>query len=256
MQIPLKCFSKFCFFVIFLRGILKNEATYDRIFMWCAFLAATPGEVACFFSKARAASSYFCGFRHKNLGGESMSAHTKKDDLRTTKTIKALNEAMFLLLEKRNFRKITVSDICGEALVSRATFYSYFNDKYSLLKYWLSSQTSDIFDSVNDTFEKLDITVNHFMHRNKTAITNIIDGADAETFNILYNFLYDILDLRIEKNINGKINPKYVVLSNFCAGGLVFYLSWQVKNRFPAEVPMMNTYSREILDKFAEWAGR
>jgi len=44
--------------------------------------------------------------------------------------------AVLKLLNRRNFEKITVNDICEEALVSRATFYAHFNDKYDLFKYW------------------------------------------------------------------------------------------------------------------------
>ncbi|MBQ8063582.1 MAG: TetR/AcrR family transcriptional regulator, partial [Clostridia bacterium] len=39
------------------------------------------------------------------------------------------------LVQKRNFDKITVDNICQEAEVGRTTFYRYFTDKYDLLDY-------------------------------------------------------------------------------------------------------------------------
>lgn len=58
-----------------------------------------------------------------------------KQDIRITKTHKALADALITLIEKKSFNKITVNDICQEALVSRSTFYLHFEDKYQLMRY-------------------------------------------------------------------------------------------------------------------------
>ena len=55
------------------------------------------------------------------------------------KTKYMLASALMWLLEKHSFRKISVGDICQEALVSRSAFYVHFVDKYELLKYCLES---------------------------------------------------------------------------------------------------------------------
>lgn len=39
------------------------------------------------------------------------------------------------LVQKKNFDKITIENICQEAEVGRTTFYRYFTDKYDLLDY-------------------------------------------------------------------------------------------------------------------------
>ena len=59
------------------------------------------------------------------------------EDLRVTKTKRALATALFSLLERQSFQKITVADICQEALVGRSTFYVHFEDKYMLLRHCL-----------------------------------------------------------------------------------------------------------------------
>lgn len=66
--------------------------------------------------------------------GEKCMAEAKQD-LRVKKTQRLLAVAMFTLLEKQNFGKITVNDICTEAMVSRSAFYSHFEDKYALLRF-------------------------------------------------------------------------------------------------------------------------
>lgn len=48
------------------------------------------------------------------------------------------SEALFRLVGKRSFRKISVGDICREAMLSRSAFYAHFEDKYKLLSYGLS----------------------------------------------------------------------------------------------------------------------
>lgn len=49
------------------------------------------------------------------------------------KTDLLLGAALMRLLEKKSFKKITVNDICREAMVSRSAFYQHFEDKYKLL---------------------------------------------------------------------------------------------------------------------------
>ncbi|MDR1061036.1 MAG: TetR/AcrR family transcriptional regulator, partial [Clostridiales bacterium] len=57
---------------------------------------------------------------------DGVSKNCKKEDLRIVKTQKAITDAMSSLLERRAFGKITVYDICNEAMVSRAAFYFHF----------------------------------------------------------------------------------------------------------------------------------
>ena len=55
------------------------------------------------------------------------------EDRRIVKTKKSLNEAMIIMLGKKDFEHITITELCREAEVSRITFYSHYNDKYALL---------------------------------------------------------------------------------------------------------------------------
>lgn len=65
---------------------------------------------------------------------------TPRQDIRITKTKKALERAMLELLEKKKFKKITVNDICQQAMVSRSTFYLHFEDKYQLMFFCLENE--------------------------------------------------------------------------------------------------------------------
>lgn len=181
-----------------------------------------------------------------------MTVNIGKDDLRSMKTEKALNIAMSSLLKSRNFGKITVSDICEEALISRATFYAHYIDKYDLLKDWLICLKP--YKICKDTpFELAEKTINEFVHNNQAIIKNLLSNANDETLGVLFDSILAIFDFNVEKRINGKANPKYVVLSSFYVGGMLHYLMWHVENKFPSDAVPMNKYLYEVMEWFQEY---
>lgn len=56
------------------------------------------------------------------------------DDLRVRRTRKLLREALIELIEERGFDALTVGEIAQRAMVSRAAFYRYYQDKYDLVE--------------------------------------------------------------------------------------------------------------------------
>lgn len=64
----------------------------------------------------------------------------KKEDLRARRTRKQLLEAMITLTIQKGFRAVSVKEICEHAMINRATFYRYYQDKYDLLDYYLEEQ--------------------------------------------------------------------------------------------------------------------
>ncbi|MBR5479927.1 MAG: TetR/AcrR family transcriptional regulator [Clostridia bacterium] len=55
------------------------------------------------------------------------------EDKRITKTKRNLKETMVALLHRIPFEKINVTSLCKQAETSRITFYTYYDDKYSLI---------------------------------------------------------------------------------------------------------------------------
>lgn len=174
-------------------------------------------------------------------------------DLRSSKTEKALCSAMISLLKKHSFKKITVSNICEEAIISRATFYMHFTDKYHFLEWWIRVILPDDIVNKDDTYKVKEQKVNQFADDNKTIIKNLLADADRWTFEALYNALHFILRLNAEKEADGLVNPKYVVLSNFYISGMISYIMWQVKNDFPKNVVVMNEHLFEVIKIFQGW---
>ncbi|WP_242527195.1 TetR/AcrR family transcriptional regulator [Ktedonosporobacter rubrisoli] len=56
------------------------------------------------------------------------------NDLRAKRTRKLLREALLELIEERGFDAITVGELASRAMVSRAAFYRYYQDKYDLVE--------------------------------------------------------------------------------------------------------------------------
>lgn len=170
------------------------------------------------------------------------------DDLRLIKTYKALQETLFMRLEQNDFRKITVNDLCKQALISRATFYAHFLDKYDFLKYCLINLKPNITGHNFEDIEKL----NQLLYNNKTVIKHLFNEAENETLKIVFEFIKSILNIDTE-NSNAICDSKYIVLSNILVGGIISYIYWQIDNRFPFEVKMINTHLCDIIKTLQEW---
>lgn len=172
-------------------------------------------------------------------------ANPRKEDLRSIKTEKALDSAILSLLEKRNFRRITVHNICAEALVSRATFYAHYTDKYDFLKDWLTR----IFPhglTFDEPYEYIENVINTFMLKHKSIVKNIVHDATGETLNVLRNIIFSFLKVK-PKIDSMDLDPKHMIFLNIYAGGIVQYILWQVKNNFPDHFLPMNRYLYESI---------
>lgn len=188
----------------------------------------------------------------RNQPAAEIPHNLKNNDLRVLRTYKLLLAAMTNLLTLGNFRQITVNSLCAEAMVSRTAFYSHFNDKYALLKYWLTDVKSKIMDGA-DTYGDIEERVNGFANNNRNIIKNLIEDADGETSELFYDCIFSVLNTKKYKTESGRTRPNEIILSNFCRGGITEYLLWQVNNKFPPELPIINPYIYNMLKTLQKW---
>ena len=177
----------------------------------------------------------------------SLAGNKDKIDLRCVKTDKALNIAMYSLLEKRSFRKITVNDICTAAFISRAAFYTHYTDKYDFLASWL---TRILPQKVTCDMDYLYIEkiINKFVLENKAIIKNVVNDADEGTLDIMFRIVLSFLNLTGESDKPGS-DPEQIIFHNIYVGGIINYIFWQVKNNFPAKVLPMNRHLYNAIKK-------
>ena len=55
-----------------------------------------------------------------------------KEDMRIIKTKKAIEEAFLALMEQEDYEKISIKDICSQAMIGNATFYYHYSSKQDL----------------------------------------------------------------------------------------------------------------------------
>lgn len=131
-----------------------------------------------------------------------------KEDLRITKTKRALYDALVNLMKKKTFEEIKVSDICDEALVNRSTFYAHFDDKYCLLESLINNLKQDLIDNLNSSkkftntkdyyIEVIDLFLNHIEEKQDTYLSIAINNRNS----ILSDIIYDVLDKDIVARLN------------------------------------------------------
>lgn len=175
----------------------------------------------------------------------------KRQDIRAIKVEKALSDAMLTLLSNQKFGKITINGLCSEALISRATFYAYYTDKYNMLEYWLYKYQPYKLER-HVPYKQAEETTNRFVHENERVIVNLFDDANNETLEILSRYMLYLLDFANKEYANGEQRLRGIVLSNFYSGGIIYYLVWLIKNKFPPDVPAMNVYLYKLIEKMRE----
>jgi len=179
-----------------------------------------------------------------------MSGNFRKEDLRIIKTYNALLNSFNKLIEYKSFGKITVNDLCEEALISRATFYTHFDDKYDLLKYWLNNIKQEFSKYTQDT-EQMIIIMNQFLDDKQKIIKNILLDANSETLELLHMIISSFIDDYFLKDKS--FNSNHMILSTFCSGGLINLLSYQMNNKSSPDFKFVNLYLINMLSTIMEW---
>jgi AcrR family transcriptional regulator len=79
-----------------------------------------------------------------------MTIKTSKDRrIKYTKMV--LRESLIGLLELKPIERITIKEICEEADINRATFYSHYADQYDLLK----QIEEDLYTNISSSLSQL-----------------------------------------------------------------------------------------------------
>jgi AcrR family transcriptional regulator len=73
------------------------------------------------------------------------------NNLRVRRTQKLLREALIELIEDRGFDALTVGEITERAMVSRATFYRNYQDKYDLVEQIFTEAMQTLFNVISES---------------------------------------------------------------------------------------------------------
>lgn len=170
-------------------------------------------------------------------------AEDKKVDLRIKKTQLALVNAMFTLLEDRKFAKITVNDLCTEAMISRSAFYVHFEDKYSLLHFCMSELKIRLFEETGklNTKERIKDILHRIKSNIKVYKNLMMSELDAELMEMMrQSFHADFEKLLKEKKKKGIDLPgPPEIISTYIAAGIASAITFWISQNMPYSIDEM-----------------
>lgn len=171
----------------------------------------------------------------------------KNEDLRIRRTRRLLFRALITLLQKpkATFKKVSVQQICDEAMVHRSTFYMHFHDKYDLFIKGLEKIEGTI--SIEERRARLKNPFSELAKGDmKEAIDHILlrnqDDAHLMTLfqaSIKERIQDDILSLSSE-NLSSEIPPE--IQAEFYAGAIATLHLWWLQNGKHEPVEKMDHY--------------
>lgn len=183
-----------------------------------------------------------------------------KEDLRVTRTRRLLCNSLLKLLENEPFEKISVMDICKEAMVHRATFYNHFSDKEELLEYaidevkeklFAAAVEKENFTSPKEMYMSLISTVVNFVEDNKPKILLIINkNKNEKVYELFLTTIKRSISYLTSKNrYKENFALPFNVMIDFVSGGVTSIgLSW-LQSKNPCSKEELIEYFNMILNE-------
>ena len=80
---------------------------------------------------------------------------SQQQSLSAKRSLLQLKHTLATLLMEKPFDKITIQDLCEGSMISKSTFYNYFEDKFDLLRYFFQECKNEITRSTDNSFDPL-----------------------------------------------------------------------------------------------------
>ncbi|WP_295162562.1 TetR-like C-terminal domain-containing protein [uncultured Brachyspira sp.] len=188
-----------------------------------------------------------------------MKNNSNKNNARVKKTKKLLEDSLGLLLEEKSFEDIRVIDICEKANMHRSTFYTYYNDKYELLKSKLDEYKAKFLEDLNRYKIENKLKNSHvdimnkilqYFYLNRKYLKIIFENnKDGSVTDILREYLrfYIIEGIKDFKTIRPDREYVIRVMSSFYSGAFVSVITDWIKNDCFISVEDLAQYLSDII---------
>lgn len=177
-----------------------------------------------------------------------------EEDIRIYKTKQNIYHCLIDLLEVKTFNKITIKDICNQAMISKSTFYAHFKDKYDLIEKvvqqksrWFERLIKERFTAIHtqQTLQVVDSIVKEIVSNDKEILYLLEvheNHADFEKsiHQILHNLCLDYL-----KSINKPVQISLEFIADLYAEVALVSMRMSLKN-FKSDQQMLNTQTEFI----------
>ena len=123
------------------------------------------------------------------------------------------------LMKTKEAKKLTVQKILDEAHVSRATFYSFFADKYDVINYYFQSYVERV--SKEQGREVIEICAYQFIYDNKDYFLNALEIEGQNSFkNFFYEYYYNLsADMYLRNTDKKELTKEDQILLEFYHAG-------------------------------------
>lgn len=169
------------------------------------------------------------------------------------RTRKLISRAFMELLVEKDFEDISVVNICDKAMVTRATFYKYFEDKYHLAQCVLIDLKEQIFDkglqnfsynSAKDLYLKLIELCLDYISKHQQNFVQFIKHSYTDKLRIMVlQTINDYIEnLTKKEHHNFKFQIPTEVVSKFVTGGFAYSMLFIIENK--------NNYSKQDILKW------
>ena len=172
-----------------------------------------------------------------------MKNRSNKNDLRIKETKKLLEDSLGALLEEKPFEEIRVMDICSKTKIHRSTFYTYFNDKYELLKSILDKYEAKFLEFLKkykiegklvDFHVDIMIEILKYFYLNKNYLKVIFkNNREGSIIKILQKYLeaYIIEGVKDMKQISSDKPYMIEIMGSFYSGAFISVIGeWILKD--------------------------
>ncbi|WP_295155155.1 TetR/AcrR family transcriptional regulator C-terminal domain-containing protein [uncultured Brachyspira sp.] len=188
-----------------------------------------------------------------------MKNNSNKNNARVEKTKKLLEDSLGILLEEKSFEDIRVIDICAKANIHRSTFYTYYNDKYELLKSKLDEYEEKFLEDLNrykienklkDFHIDIMKKILQYFYLNKKYLKIIFqNNKDGSVTEILREYLasYVLEGIKDFKTIRPKKEDIISVMVSFYSGAFISVITDWIVNDCIISVEDLAGYISDII---------
>ncbi len=180
----------------------------------------------------------------------------QKENQRIALTKKLLQEGLLRLLEQKTLDRISVTELCRESGINRATFYNHYNSPLDLLDSIESKLTAELERIIgtprttNEVTEHTEAVCAYFHENARTILILHNCHADTKIANTLYKLNQDFQQSRLKNKYTGTIRPVglHLITVFFYTGCYNLLLEWLEKDiqATPKEIAeLMITMARE-----------
>lgn len=166
-------------------------------------------------------------------------------DLRTERTLSNLKKAFLDLLEQQRFEQITVQQLCQNAQIRRATFYSHFADKYEFLSFYIHETRDEFISQIKEEsvsrYDQLFHEMIAFLEARPQLVKNL---KNSQLLPTMMQIFTDEVQETAERFLHEKLPSEDETIikmkASFYAGGILQLLQLWMENPSQFKVDEIN----------------